>query len=59
MSDFDSMPIDRTSLVGDTLQPQTAKVSLKRESPRRKSREPDHEEPEDPGEGGRQLDIEA
>ena len=59
MSELASTPIDRMSLVGDTLQPQTAKVSLKRESPRRKFREPDHEEPEDPEEGGRQLDIEA
>jgi hypothetical protein len=47
------------SLVGDTLQPQTAKVSLKRELPKRKFREPDQEEPPDPEEAGRQLDIEA
>ena len=59
MGDFDSIPIDRLSLVGDTLQPQTANVSLKRESPRRKSRELEREEPEDPEEGGRQLDVEA
>jgi hypothetical protein len=59
MSELASMPIDRMSLVGDTLQPQTAKVSLKRESPRRKSREPDQEESQDSEEGGRQLDVEA
>jgi hypothetical protein len=59
LGDFDSIPIDRLSLVGDTLQPQTANVSLKRESPRRKFREPEREEPEDPEEGGRQLDVEA
>ena len=59
MSDFASTPIDRMSLVGDTLQPQTAKVSLKRELPKRKFREPDQEEPPDPEEAGRQLDIEA
>lgn len=59
MSEFASIPIDRMSLVGDTLQPQATKVSLKRESPRRKSREPDQEESGDSEEGGRQLDIEA
>ena len=59
MSDFASVPIDRMSLVGDALQPQTAKVSLKRESPRRKSHEPEPEGPEEPDEDGRQLDIEA
>ncbi len=59
MSEFASIPIDRMSQVGDTLQPQTAKVTVKRDPPRRKSREPDQAEPEDPEEGGRQLDIEA
>ena len=59
MSDFASPPIDRMSLVGNSLQPQTAKVSLKRDSPKKKSREPAQEEPEDSEEGGRQVDIEA
>jgi hypothetical protein len=59
LSDFASTPIDRMSLVGDTRQPQTAKVSSKRELPKRKFREPDQEEPPDPEEAGRHLDIEA
>ena len=59
MSELASTPIDRMSLVGDTLQPQTAKVSLKRESPRRKPPEPDQGDSEDSEEGGRQLDVEA
>ena len=40
MSDFASAPIDKMTLVGNSLQPQTVKVSLKRDSPKRKSREP-------------------
>lgn len=64
MSDMASLPVQRMSSVGDTLLPETAKVSMKRESPRRKQRQPEQEgsedpESEDPEEGGRQLDIEA
>ena len=59
MSEFASAPVVEMSQVGDTLQPQTAKVSVKRESPRRKPREPDEEGSEEREEGGRQLDIEA
>jgi hypothetical protein len=47
------------SQIGNSLQPQTTKVSLKRDSPKKKSHEPAQEEPEDSEEGGRQVDIEA
>jgi hypothetical protein len=65
LSDTASLPpIQRMSSVGDTLLPETAKVSMKRESSRRKQRQPEQEGPEapeseDPEESGRQLDIEA
>ena len=59
MSEFASAPVNGMSQVGDTLQPQTAKVSLKRESPKRKPRDPEREDAGDSQEGGSQLDIEA
>ena len=59
MSELASAPIDRMSLVGNSLLPQTPKLSLKRDAPKRKSREPDQKESEDPEETGRQVDVEA
>ena len=59
MSEFASAPIDRMSLVGNSLQPQTAKISQRRDSPKRKPREPDEVEPEDAEQVGRQVDVEA
>ncbi|MGO8789739.1 MAG: hypothetical protein ACLQVL_20465 [Terriglobia bacterium] len=59
MSDITSLPIDRMSGIGTTLQPESAKVSLKRDSPKRKQREPEQEGSEDTEEGGRLLDVEV
>jgi len=59
LSEFASVPIDRMSLIGNNLQSQTVRVSSKRDAPKRKSSEPDHEESEGSEEGGRQVDIEA
>lgn len=59
MSDITSLPIDRMSGIGTTLQPETAKVSLKRDAPKRKRRELEQEASEDPEEGGRLLDVEV
>ena len=59
MSEMTSLPIDRTSRAGDTAQPDTAVVSTKRDTPRRKQRQPDAQSSDDPDAGGRLLDIEA
>ena len=58
MSEFASTPIDRMSLVGNGL-PQDDGLSLKRDAPKRKPRESDPKESEDPEERGRQVDVEA
>lgn len=59
MSDIASLPIDRTSRVGDNVQPKTAKESVKRDGSGQKRRQPDEDAPDDPEQGGRLLDIEA
>ena len=59
MSDMTSLPIDRMSKIGDNVQPNTAKVSVKRDSSGQKRRKPDEDAPDDPEQGGRLLDIEA
>lgn len=59
MSDITSLPIDRMSGIGTTLQPETAKISVKRDAPKRKQRESEQEPSEDPEEGGRLLDVEV
>jgi len=59
VSEMTSLPIDRTSRTGDTAQPDTTILSIKKDTPRRKHRKPDTEPSDDPDEGGRLLDIEA
>jgi hypothetical protein len=59
MSDITSLPIERMSGIGSTLQPENAKVSQKRDAPKRKQRQPEQEASDDPEEGGRLLDVEV
>lgn len=59
MADMTSLPVDRMSGIGTALQPENAKVSVKRDVPKRKQRQPDQEPAEDPEEGGQLLDVEV
>jgi len=60
LSDLTSLPIDQTSRIGTDLQPETARLSTKRDSSGRKRRQPEQEaEPDDSEQDGRLLDVEA
>lgn len=59
MGDITSTPIDRMSRIENTLQPENAKVAVKRDAPKRKQRQPERDTTDDPEEGGRLLDVEV
>ena len=59
MGDLTSVPIDRMSGIENALQSENAKVSVKRDAPKRKQRQPEREATDDPEEGGRLLDVEV
>jgi len=59
VDEMTSLPIDRMSAIGDTVQPKTTMASTKRESPKQKQRQSELESSDDPEQSGRLLDIEA